>query len=92
MVQTEIEGADVVQVFGDAHLRRPVLRLVLQGEGGPVSLVRVPPQPDESCPRPTLPHLSGLATRWQYRHGASLDSTEIEEGLWIVETQLCRAH
>ena len=33
------------------------LRLVLQEVGRSVSLVRVPPQPDELCPRPIVPHL-----------------------------------
>jgi hypothetical protein len=43
---------------GGAHLRRSAPRLVLQGVGRPVSLVRVLPQPDRPCPELILPHRS----------------------------------
>ena len=43
---------------GGAPLRRSAPRLALQGVGRPVSLVRGPPQPDEPCPGPILPHLN----------------------------------
>jgi len=40
------------------RISRDWLQLVLQEVGRSVSLVRVPPQPDEPCPRPIVPHLS----------------------------------
>jgi hypothetical protein len=39
------------------HLRRSAQRLTLQRVGRPVSLVRVPPQPDEPCPSNSLTRL-----------------------------------
>ncbi len=40
------------------RISRDWLQLVLQEVGRSVSLVRVPHQPDEPCPRPIVPHLS----------------------------------
>jgi transposase len=41
-----------------AQLRHPAQRSALQEVGRPVTLVRVPPQPDEPCPRVIVPQRS----------------------------------